>query len=402
MTFKDSFDAAVSAIIANKLRSSLTTLGVVIGVGSVIAMIGIAEGTKRQSLSRLEAMGSNMIVVFPQWGQGQRAQDSEAQSLKLRDVEMIRAAVPTATAVSGEVRLRIQAKYSARTERSNVTGALPEVEKIRNIRLKEGRFFTAAENAAADKVCILGFDIYNRLFGDDAAVGARVKVNNQDFEVVGVALYKGGGMGAMNMDDMIWVPLNTALTRLQKRESLSSISVQAADSSVMPYTLRQVQDTLAKTRRSASGEQLFRAFNQGELIETAEEQARILSLLLAGVASVSLLVGGIGIMNIMLVAVTERTKEIGLRKAIGATQDAILSQFLLESVALCLVGGVIGVALGLSSVYLVASLMKVPPVIVPAGIVIAFGFAALVGIIFGFYPAYMASKLQPIVALRSD
>lgn len=175
MTFRDSFEAAVSAIIANKLRSSLTTLGVVIGVGSVIAMIGIAEGTKRQSLSRLEAMGSNLIVVFPQWGQGQRSSDNEAQSLKLRDVEAIRAAVPTASAVTGEVRMRVQVKASAKNERSNVTGALPEVEKIRNIRLKEGRFFTPLENASADKVCILGFDIYNRLFGDDQAVGSRIK-----------------------------------------------------------------------------------------------------------------------------------------------------------------------------------------------------------------------------------
>lgn len=402
MTLRDSFHAALAAIIANKLRSTLTTLGVVIGVASVIAMIGIAEGTKRQSLSRLEAMGSNLIVVFPQWGRG-RDSDNEAQSLKLRDVEFIRANVPTATAVSGEVRIRAQVKFGSENQRSQVTGALPELEEIRNIRLKEGRFFTLEENKAADKVCVLGWDIYDRLFKGEGALGNRIRVNNQDFEVIGVALYKGGGGGGpMNLDDMIWVPLNTAVTRLQKRDSLSSISVQAADSSVMPYTLSQVQETLARTRKSAAGEDLFRAFNQGELIETAEEQARILSLLLAGVASVSLLVGGIGIMNIMLVNVTERTREIGLRKAIGATQDAILSQFLLESVGLCLVGGLIGVALGLSSVFLVANLMGVPPVIVPGGVIIAFGFAALVGIFFGFYPAYMASKLEPIVALRSD
>jgi putative ABC transport system permease protein len=170
----------------------------------------------------------------------------------------------------------------------------------------------------------------------------------------------------------------------------------------MGYTLSQVQATLSKVRKSASGEDLFRAFNQGELIETAEEQSRVLSLLLAGVASVSLLVGGIGIMNIMLVSVTERTREIGLRKALGATQDAVLSQFLLESVALCLVGGVVGVLLGIGGVHVVAGLMGVDPIIVPAGVVIAFGFAAMVGMFFGFYPAYMASKLQPIVALRTD
>jgi putative ABC transport system permease protein len=228
-----------------------------------------------------------------------------------------------------------------------------------------------------------------------------VRIDGTDFEVIGIAAFKGGG-GFMNPDDMIYAPINTVINRIERRESLSSISVQAMNSEVMPYTLAQVQSTLAKVRSGADGEELFRAFNQGELIETAEEQSRVLSLLLAGVASVSLLVGGIGIMNIMLVSVTERTKEIGLRKALGATRDALLSQFLLESVMLCLLGGAVGVALGIASVTFVAGLMGVPPVIVPGGVVIAFGFAALVGIFFGFYPAYLASKLEPIEALRSE
>ncbi len=402
MTLRESLQAAGAALVSNKLRSTLTTLGVVIGVASVIAMIGIAEGTKRQTLSRLEAMGSNMIVVFPQWGQGNRTQTGEAQSLKLSDVATIASKVPTATHVAGEVRMRVTVKYGSNTQQSNVTGGPPEIQDIRNVRLQEGRFYTKAEDEAAEKVCVLGWDINDRLFGQESPLNTRIRINNQDFEVIGVAMFKGGSMGPQNLDDMIWVPLHTALSRLQRRDTLSSISVQAADSSVMQYTLDQVQDTLSKTRRSASGEQLFRAFNQGELIETAEESARVLSLLLAGVASVSLLVGGIGIMNIMLVNVTERTKEIGLRKALGATQDMILSQFLLESVGLCLLGGLIGVVLGVSGVFAVARLMAVPPVIVPAGVVIAFGFAAMVGIFFGFYPAYLASKLQPIVALRTE
>jgi putative ABC transport system permease protein len=402
LTLRDSVAGALAALAANKMRSILTTLGVIIGVASVIAMIGIAEGTKRQSLERLEALGSNLISVFPQRMFGGVSQGSDsAQTLKMEDVEDIRRSVPTVSAVTGEVRMRVSVKFADVNETSSVTGGLPEIQQIRNVKLKEGRFFTEEQNQESEKVAVLGFDIYDRLFKGGSAVGASIRINSQNFEVIGIAAYKGGG-GFMNADDVIYVPIKTAISRLQRRESLSSISVQAADSRVMPYTLQLVQQTLSKERRGASGEELFRAFNQGELIQTAEEQSKILSMLLAGVASVSLLVGGIGIMNIMLVSVTERTREIGLRKALGATKDAILSQFLLESVALCLAGGLMGIALGVGSVTFVAKLLKVPPAIVPSGIVLAFVFAAVVGIFFGFYPAYKASKLQPIEALRSE
>lgn len=402
MNFLDTLRTALSAITANKLRSSLTTLGVVIGVASVIAMIGIAEGTRRQALEQLEALGSNLIVVFPNWGRsGQRTGGDEAETLRMEDVDLIRRSVPTAINVSGEVRTRVSVKYGSANERSQVTGGLPELQQIRNIKLKEGRFFTEEENKLAAKVCVLGFDIYERLFGDAPAVGSVIRINNQDFEVIGVASFK-GGQGFMNPDDMIYVPINTANSRIRRRDTLSGIAVQAVDADVMPYTLAKVQETLRQVRRDASGEDLFRAFNQGELIQTAEEQSRILSLLLGGVASVSLLVGGIGIMNIMLVSVTERTREIGLRKAIGARRDDVLSQFLLESILLCLAGGVIGVILGIAGVHFVAGLMGVVPTVSVPGVIIAFAFAALVGTFFGFYPAYMASKLEPMEALRTE
>ncbi len=402
MTIRDGVKAAVSAISSNKLRSILTTLGVMIGVGSVITMIGIAEGARKQALERLEALGSNLISVFPTRNVGgQRQAADDAQTLKLTDVELIRKAVPTASHVSGEVRTRALIKFGSKNEPTQVIGALPEIQQIRNVKLKEGRFYTQDEETNKQKVCVLGYDIYDRLFEGGAALGSVIRINNQDFEVVGVAAFKGTG-GFMNPDDTIYVPINTAISRLQRRESLSSISIRAVDSSVMPYTLQQVQETLARVRKSASGEQLFRAFNQGELIETAEEQSRILSMLLGGVAGVSLIVGGIGIMNIMLVSVTERTREIGLRKAIGATQDAIRAQFLLESVILSLGGGLIGIAIGFLGVQGLSQLIKVPAIISIPGIFLAFGFAALVGIFFGFYPAYKASKLDPITALRHE
>lgn len=402
MTLGDGVKAAVNAISSNKLRSILTTLGVMIGVGSVITMIGIAEGARKQALERLEALGSNLISVFPTRNVGgQRQAADDAQTLKLTDVELIRKAVPTASHVSGEVRTRALIKFGSKNEPTQVIGALPEIQHIRNVKLKEGRFYTEDEETNKQKVCVLGYDIYDRLFEGGAALGSVIRINNQDFEVVGVAAFKGTG-GFMNPDDTIYVPINTAISRLQRRESLSSISIRAVDSSVMPYTLQQVQETLARVRKSASGEQLFRAFNQGELIETAEEQSRILSMLLGGVAGVSLIVGGIGIMNIMLVSVTERTREIGLRKAIGATQDAIRAQFLLESVILSLGGGLIGIVIGFLGVQGLSQLIKVPAIISIPGIFLAFGFAALVGIFFGFYPAYKASKLDPITALRHE
>jgi putative ABC transport system permease protein len=262
MTILDSLASAASSLAANKLRSVLTTLGVIIGVASVIAMVGIAEGTKKQSLERLEALGSNLISVFPQRRRDVAA-GSEAQTLKLEDVDLIRRAVPTASAVTGEVRSGVTVKYGSINERSQVTGGLPEIQQIRNVRLKEGRFFTEAEDAEVAKVCVLGFDIYDRLFGDGtSALGAIVRIDGTDFEVIGIAAFKGGG-GFMNPDDMIYAPINTVINRIERRESLSSISVQAKNSKVMPYTLAQVQSTLAKVRSGADGEELFRAFNQG-------------------------------------------------------------------------------------------------------------------------------------------
>jgi putative ABC transport system permease protein len=402
MTFADSIHSALMAIVANKLRSALTMLGVIIGVGSVIAMIGIAEGTRQQSLEKLDALGRNLILVFPQHRHDATGPvNADAETLKMSDVDLIRRSVPTVSYASGEVRQRVLVKYGSKNEQSSITGGEACTEMIRNVKLKEGRFFTEQEDKMSDKVCVLGYDIYDRLFDGGSALDAIVRLNGQDFKVVGVAAFKGGS-GFMNPDDNIFVPIRTAIGRLQRRDSLSSIAVRALDASAMAYTLEHVQKTLSSVRHSANGEDLFRAFNQGELIETAEDQSRIMRMLLAGIASVSLLVGGIGIMNIMLVSVKERTREIGLRKAIGATQDAVLSQFLLESVTLCLVGGLVGVGFGIAAVEVVAKMMGVPPTIVPAGVFLAFGFAALVGIFFGFYPAYLASKLQPIEALRNE
>ena len=258
------------------------------------------------------------------------------------------------------------------------------------------------DEAQANRVCVLGWVAFQELFGEDEnAVGTMIRIKNESFEVIGVCAYK-GGTGNWNPDDQIYVPLSTAKNRLLGRRDLDQIMIQGKNSELLPITQQQVEDSLAKKRKNASGEPLFRVMNQGDWIETMQKQTQLLSILLAGIASISLLVGGIGIMNIMLVSVTERTREIGLRKALGAKRESILGQFLLESVVMCSVGGLLGIALGCLAVYGISGLLKVPPSINSQAVLIAFGFSAGVGLFFGLYPALRASRLEPIEALRYE
>ena len=243
---------------------------------------------------------------------------------------------------------------------------------------------------------------FQELYGpQENAIGTMIRIKNQTFEVIGVCAYK-GGTGNWNPDDQIYIPLSTAKHRLLGRRDLDMITIQGKNSELLPITQQQVEDSLAKKRKNTSGEPLFRVMNQGDWIETMKKQTQLLSILLAGIASISLLVGGIGIMNIMLVSVTERTREIGLRKALGARRESILGQFLLESVVMCSVGGFIGIVLGSVAVFAISGLLKVPPLVNSQAIVIAFGFSAGVGLFFGLYPALRASRLEPIEALRYE
>jgi putative ABC transport system permease protein len=401
MTFTDSFRSALTAIAANKLRSALTMLGVVIGVGSVIAMIGIGEGTKAKSLENIQIMGTNMLTVMPNWRRGHSSGGSDTPTLHQSDVRKLRM-LPTVDLVSGAVRQGSVVRYGSRNHNTQIYGAEPQMAIIRNAtRMHQGRWYTTADDAVGARKAVLGYTVYDELFQGEQAVGATIKIKNQNFEVVGVVSYKGGS-GFMNPDDQVYVPLNTAMDRLMGKTKLDMISIKAKFADLMPYTQMEVEELLGANRTNASGEELFRVMNQGEWIEQLETQTRLLGFLLAGIASVSLLVGGIGIMNIMLVSVTERTREIGLRKAIGAKRPSILSQFLLESVVMCVLGGAIGVVMGYAGTRLVAVLMKVPPLISVEAIVLAFGFSAMVGLFFGLYPAMRASRLQPIEALRHE
>lgn len=403
MNWLDSVESALRAIAANKLRSILTMLGVVIGVGSVIAMIGIGEGTKKKSLQELERMGSNRITVVPNWRRGTTRGNSDASSLRVDDVERLKKRVPLITLISGQVQGQQTVKNGSNNKRTQVIGAEPQIQEIMNsTKMLAGTWYSMEDENLMNRVCVLGYQVYDELFKGDNAVGSSVKIGSHNYSVVGVVDYKGGS-GWNNPDDQVYIPLTTAQNRLLgTQDRLNNITLKAFSSDLLPITQSQVENVLWETRKSATGEELFRVFNQADSLEQIQTQSQLLSWLLAGIASVSLLVGGIGIMNIMLVSVTERTREIGLRKAIGAQKGTILSQFLLESVVMCLVGGLLGVVLGIGATQFVATLLKVPPVINGTAVLLAFGFASTIGLCFGLYPAMRASNLQPIEALKYE
>lgn len=403
MTIFDSVLTALRALATNKLRSFLTMLGVVIGVGSVIAMIGIGEGTKKKALENIQVMGTNMLIVMPNWRRGNVAGGpNDIPTLHDEDVPMIKRDVPLVQFITGNVGSRAIAKYKSTNYFTQITGGEPQMAVIRNAtKMLQGKWYTMEDEAKANRVCVLGYLAYQELFGQDNAVGSTIRIKNQNFDVLGVVAYKGGS-GMWNPDDQIYIPLATAKTRLLGRTNLDSIVLQGSDTELLPITQDMVEKSLGKKRKNTSGEPLFRVINQGDMIAQMQTQTQLLSILLAGIASISLLVGGIGIMNIMLVSVTERTREIGLRKAIGAKRESILGQFLLESVVMCTVGGLIGIALGSATVVLISGFLKVPPLVNGQAIGMAFGFSAAIGLFFGLYPALRASQLQPIEALRYE
>lgn len=405
MNIFDSIQSALSAIMANKMRTLLTMLGVVIGVGSVIAMIGIGEGTRQKSLANIEKMGTNLLMVSPNWRRGGVTGGPNAiPTLKDEDVDAIKRGVPELIdGVTGSVDGRAAVKYGSQTAFTRLEGAEPQYAQIRNAdKMFQGAWYTAEDERLGARKILLGYQVYQELYDDGSnAVDTTVKLNNQDFQVLGVVAYKGGN-GFMSQDDQVYIPLKTAREKVLGQTTLDDIFVTAKYSDLMAVTQAKIEDVLSAHRKNASGEPLFRVMNQGDIVDQLQQQAGLLSMLLAGIASVSLLVGGIGIMNIMLVSVTERTHEIGLRKAIGAKRESILAQFLLESVVMCIVGGALGIVLGCVAVVGVAKLLQVPPLVNGQAIVLSFAFSALVGLFFGLYPAMRASRLQPIDALRYE
>lgn len=401
---------AYKSIAANKLRSFLTMLGVIIGVAAVIAMLGLGAGTKEKVTESVKGMGSNLLVVRPEWRRGGGVTGGgQRRDLTLEDASAILRNVDQIVMVSPEASARgVQAKYMNKNTQVSVVGVPPTYFPVRNFEIAGGRAFTEMEVDQAAKVAVLGPKTAADLFGIVDPVGEQIKIKGINFRVVGVTKPK-GDQGWYNPDDQIIAPLQTVMTLLSGQKTVDSIYLTVRDGTSMETATEKVTEVLRKQHRLQAGRpDDFSVRNLQEIADSLEEVSRVFTLLLSGVASISLLVGGIGIMNIMLVTVTERTREIGIRKALGARNRDLLTQFLLEAVVVSLTGGILGITFGVGSILLfnyvmtnhydnqfVAQLQLWP-------VLLAFGFSFVVGVFFGWYPARKAAAMDPIDALRYE
>ncbi len=409
MSITEAFRIALSALMSNKLRSFLTMLGIIIGVASFIVTMALGMGAAKVTQDAIRKMGTNVLSVIPQsMMRGGVSQGlGSNQNLKLEDVEVIKKFCPSVKVAVPEYRGSGQVKYQNQNTRTTVYGVTPPYFEIRNMPVAQGKNFTEDDVRRSAKVCVLGDSVRETLFGSLQPVGKYIKVNGQNFKVVGVTQKRGGG-GFRNPDDQITIPISTAMRRVFGVDYLNSISVQAVSEDKMLAVEEEIEEAIRKAHRQPPGEPSdVRIFNQADLTETAAAQSSVLTLTLGGLAVISLLVGGIGIMNIMLVSVTERTREIGIRKAIGAKRKHILYQFLIESVTLSLVGGFLGISLGVAiSLWLAKPQDEggfgFPMLLSMTPMILSFGSSALVGVFFGIYPAFKASALNPIEALRYE
>ena len=408
MSLLETLRVAVRALWRNKTRSFLTTLGIIIGVAAVIAMVAIGEGAKANVEKQFEALGENVIIVLPGWNSagGARGGYGSLPTLTYDDfraivgLKSVRYAVPVSNTTT-------QVMSDEQNWTTRVTGTLPDYFLIRNWPAAHGALFTDSDVDAATKVVVLGATVAEKLFGDaDEAIGQSVRIKNVPFVVVGVADKKGQSPNGQDYDDAMWIPLPTYRTKISgslARYVDGSLWVSAASADGTMRTQDDINDLLRDRHHLADGvDDDFQVRNLAELAKAREEGSRTLGALLASIALVSLLVGGIGIMNIMLVSVTERTREIGVRMALGARPRDILSQFLVEALALAMAGGLLGVAGGVLVAQRLALQFKWPMLLRPDVIVLAVGFSGLVGIGFGLYPARKASRLDPIDALRFE
>ncbi|PYK99619.1 MAG: multidrug ABC transporter substrate-binding protein [Verrucomicrobia bacterium] len=398
--------AALRALNKNKMRSGLTALGIIIGVGAVIAMVGIGNGAKAQVEAQVASLGQNVIQVSAgsTSSRGVRQGADTAVTLTIADAEAIAEEIPDVLAVSPEVKIKTQIVTGNRNWSASVYGESADYFTIRQWPVDSGTTFTEQDVRAAAKVAVLGATAAEELFGDQEPLGEIVRIQNAPFTVIGVLKSKGTSVSGSDNDDNVIVPYTIAMKRLVGQQTnLRRINVQAANADVLSEVETQITELLRQRHRTGSGDESdFKVQSQLEIGEVATQTTRTMTLLLAAIASVSLVVGGIGIMNIMLVSVTERTREIGVRMAVGARGGDILRQFLGEALTLSSLGGLIGIAVGTGTSKLIAATQDWPTLISLDSVLIAFFFSAAVGIFFGFYPARKASRLDPIDSLRYE
>jgi macrolide transport system ATP-binding/permease protein len=396
--------SAVKAMAANKVRSALSMLGILIGVGAVIAMMAIGKGAQKAIEARLASLGSNLVMLIPGSTNvgGVKGGAGSYSRLTLEDVKAI-GKISHVSRVDGSVQGGVQAVYNGQNTSTQVTGATPLYAPMRNSEAYYGRFFTDGENTRMERVALLGQTTINDLFGKTQnPVGKSIKINRTAFKVIGVLPFKGSS-GFRDQDDMIIVPLGTAMRRLLGKLYLDNIAIEADSSDSIPTVMARVQALMRHRHRLPPfKDDDFQMRNMADIQAALAGTTQTFSLLLGIVAAISLLVGGIGIMNIMLVSVSERTREIGLRKAVGAARRAILFQFLIESAVLSTIGGIIGIIMGVSVSMGLSYFAGWAAIVTPQSVLLAFAFSASVGVIFGFWPARKASLLSPIEALRYE
>ncbi len=404
MLFGEIFNVALGAIRANKLRSFLTMLGIVIGVGAVITMVALGSGAQQDVQERIAALGTNLLSIQAGQSFHRGVASAERVSLKMDDAIALASDAIGLSAVVPELRRSQQVEFGNNNINVNVNGTVPEYIDVNNYDVATGRMFTAGDGISRRRVAVLGSQVPANLEANGPAmIGQQIVIRGIPFEVVGLLEEKGTSSGWNNPDEQILIPIQTAQYRIFGSDRISSINVQVTHPDSMTIAMIEIERVLRREHGIAPGrDNDFRIMDRSEFLETFEETTRTFTFLLGGIAAVSLLVGGIGIMNIMLVSVTERTKEIGVRKALGATRKNILLQFLVESLVLCLLGGFIGVAAGAGGAVALSRLANWNTFVSPQSVVVAVAFSAMVGVFFGMWPARRASMLDPIEALRYE
>jgi putative ABC transport system permease protein len=405
MLIGEIIQVALAAIRANKLRSFLTMLGIIIGIAAVITMVSLGEGARRRVAAQLQTLGTNVLTVSP----GQQFQGRVDRGENKLTAKGAQAIVDMATAaikgVSPEMSRRQQVTSGRNNGSTNIIGVWPEYFEIQNFEIVAGRMFTKSEEMGRRRVAVVGF-----LVGDNrlqvptiSLLGQSIQIRGIPFEVIGILGEKGGSGGFSNPDESIYIPLSTAEYRVMGSDRVSSIYVKAADEKSMDAAISDIDRALRREHRLRPGEASdFSVRDQASIIDIFEQTAQTFGLLLAGIAAVSLVVGGIGIMNIMLVSVTERTREIGVRKALGAKRRDIMFQFLIEALTLCIAGGLLGVAVGWGGAYALQQSAGWATAVSMQAVFVAIGFSAGIGLFFGLWPARRAARLDPIVSLRYE
>jgi len=406
MLYFEILRVALGSLRANPMRSILTMLGIIIGVAAVIVMVALGTGAQSAVESRIASLGTNVLTVRQGWGRGSSGARMRSERLNIDDARALQEGVRSVTAVVPETSNNAQVEYENANMNVSIVGTWASWLEVNNWQIEQGRFFTQSEAEGRRRVAVLGADIAAELIPQSVdPVGATIRIRGIRFEVIGVLKAKGGGggMGGYSQDERVVIPLSTAQWRVFGSDRISSVALQVAEENLMTMAMAEIESIMRRRHRLRPGqENTFRISSQTEFLEILQESQQTFTLLLAGIAAVSLLVGGIGIMNIMLVSVTERTREIGIRKAIGATRASVQLQFLIEAVVLSCLGGALGIGLAMLSADVLGERFGWTMVVPPDAVVLSFGFAAIIGIIFGFYPAVRASRLDPIEALRHE